>query len=234
MELIMSSRRSLSLITLLGAFALLAAAASGPKYVQPRDIDYLHLLPAPPADGSPEQRAELQTLHTWQSRRTAKEIARCKTEASANYFIFSSVLGPWFNAKSLPMTDALFKQATIDLNLISETAKAHYKRPRPFVADPTIHPCLGFEKSASYPSGHAVRGIVWATLLSEMFPEHKADLMKLGQQYGDDRVIAGMHYPSDVAAGNKLGQAIAKKMLENPDFKADLEKAKDECMATSH
>ena len=76
--------------------------------------------------------------------------------------------------------------------------------------------------------------MLWATLLSEMFPEHKEELIKLGKQYGDDRVIAGMHYPSDIAAGQKLGEAIAKKMVGNYEFKVALEKAKQECLAGAH
>jgi len=41
--------------------------------------------------------------------------------------------------------------------------------------------------------------------------------------------VLGMHYPSDVAAGQKLGAAVAKKLLENEHFKAEFEKAKEEC-----
>jgi acid phosphatase (class A) len=230
----MSIRRFQRLITLVSLCALAAAAGTAPKYVHPQDVDYQKLLAPPPAEGSDEQKAELKTLRDWQNKRTPDEIARCKAEAPANYFIFSSAVGSWFNEKNLPRTAALLAQATVDLNSVSETAKANYKRPRPYVADPTIHPVLKAEKSASYPSGHAVRGIVWATLLSEMFPEHKDDLMKLGKQYGDDRVIAGMHYPSDVIAGQKLGAVIAKKLLDNSEFKSELEHARDECMALSH
>ena len=38
-----------------------------------------------------------------------------------------------------------------------------------------------------------------------------------------------MHYPSDVAAGQKLGAEIARRLLANPDFRADLREAKQEC-----
>ena len=53
--------------------------------------------------------------------------------------------------------------------------------------------------------------------------------MTRGKLMGDDRVIAGMHFPSDVAAGQKLGGAIAKKLMENPVFQKSLQDAKDEC-----
>jgi len=46
-------------------------------------------------------------------------------------------------------------------------------------------------------------------------------------------VLGGVHYPSDVAAGRILGNAIADKMLANPEFQAALAKAKAECAANS-
>lgn len=213
---------------------LLSLGAAKPKYIHPKDVDWAKILPPPPAAGSDEAKADLAAVLEAQKTRTPEEIARCKAEAPANAFYFKKVLGNWFNAKSLPVTATLMEQALIDANNVSETAKAHYKRPRPYVADSRVHPVLAPEKAASYPSGHAVRGIVWATLLSEMFPEHKDELMAAGKQFGDDRVIAGMHYPSDVAAGQKLGAAIAQKLLDDPAFKADLEKAKDECLSAAH
>ncbi|HXE52353.1 MAG TPA: family 16 glycoside hydrolase, partial [Tepidisphaeraceae bacterium] len=102
-------------------------------------------------------------------------------------------------------------------------------RPRPPAVEPRIHPCVMLERSSSYPSGHAERGIMWATLLSEMFPDKRDALMARGRQLGEDRLIAGMHWPSDIAAGQKLGAELAKKTLENADFKSQMAKAKAEC-----
>jgi membrane-associated phospholipid phosphatase len=38
-----------------------------------------------------------------------------------------------------------------------------------------------------------------------------------------DRVIAGVHYPTDVTAGMALGNAIADALLKNEKFRAELE-----------
>jgi hypothetical protein len=54
--------------------------------------------------------------------------------------------------------------------------------------------------------------------------------MARGRLIGDDRYIAGMHYPSDVEAGQKLGEEVAHRLLENRDFKIALDRAKEECM----
>jgi len=50
--------------------------------------------------------------------------------------------------------------------------------------------------------------------------------MERARQIGWDRVIAGVHYPSDIAAGRVLGLAIGEDMLASPDFKAELAKVK--------
>ncbi len=47
---------------------------------------------------------------------------------------------------------------------------------------------------------------------------------------GEDRVISGIHFPSDVEAGQILGKAIAEKLLNDPAFQTALNAARDECM----
>ena len=43
-----------------------------------------------------------------------------------------------------------------------------------------------------------------------------------------DRMVAGVHFPTDVAAGFALGNAIADRMVESQAFKADYESAQAE------
>ena len=56
-----------------------------------------------------------------------------------------------------------------------------------------------------------------------MFPERAALLLKLGDQAALNRVIGGVHHPSDIAAGKKLGDAIANDYLETGDNQYQLE-----------
>jgi acid phosphatase (class A) len=73
--------------------------------------------------------------------------------------------------------------------------------------------------------------MVLAMVLSEMLPDHKKALMAQGMQIGDDRALAGQHYPSDVDAGRVLAKAIFEKMEQDPKFRQSLEAAKAECAA---
>jgi acid phosphatase (class A) len=209
-------------------------AATRPHFVRFSDGDWGSLIGPPPLAGSPAQKAEVTTLLDLQSRRTDAQVKRCKAEATATPFYFSRVLGPHFDEHDLPVTNEVLHDASADAQSISEHIKRDWHRQRPYDADRRISPCVPLEKSPSYPSSHAIRGIVWAMMLSEIFPEKRAALMSAGRQLGDDRVLAGVHYPSDVAAGQKLGAAIAAKLLANPNFRIELNRARAECAACVH
>jgi hypothetical protein len=226
----MSLVRTIS-IAFLAAATLALAPASQPAYLAPDNFDFKALLGNPPADDSQQHKDEVNQLLALQASRTPDEIARCKSEEDVTVFAFSTVLGPWFTQEDLPLTSALMSEANKQAKLPTNAAKKLWNRVRPPLVDSRIHPCVVLEKTASYPSGHAMRGILWATLLSEMFPDQRDALMARGKQIGDDRFLAGMHYPSDVAAGQKLGAEIARRFLADDAFKARLEAVKQECLA---
>jgi len=79
--------------------------------------------------------------------------------------------------------------------------------------------------SPSYPSGHATVGALMAILLAEMVPERRRALFARGWEYGDARVISGVHFPSDVEAGRILGSLLAQMMQQDARFRADLDAA---------
>jgi acid phosphatase (class A) len=62
-----------------------------------------------------------------------------------------------------------------------------------------------------------------ASVLAELAPDRRDALVRRGAQIGHDRVLAGVHYPSDVLAGLGLGEAIAQALLADAAFRASLE-----------
>ena len=206
-------------------------APAAPAYADPKTYDYEAPLGGPPPDGSPEHRREVERMLSLQESRTPEEVRRCKEEENVTVFAFSTVLGPWFNAQDLPVTASVMGRVYDMAKAVSDPAKKKWKRVRPPLADPRIRPCVKLEESYCYPSGHAVRGVVWATLLAELFPGDREALAGRGRQIGDDRFLAGMHYPSDVAAGQKLGVEVARRMLADPGFQRELDRVRHECLA---
>lgn len=96
---------------------------------------------------------------------------------------------------------------------------------------PCTAPAAATLYSPSYPSGHATVGALMAILLAEMVPERRGALFSRGWEYGDARVISGVHFPSDVEAGRILGSLLAGLMLQDARFRADLGAARAELRA---
>ena len=207
------------------------APSTAAPYFDPASINLKALLPDPPANGSPTTIMEINLILQKQAFRTPAEVARIKREVHLNVYLFDTVFGPWFTKKSVPITAALFDRVDATEHPVIDSGKKFWSRPRPFLQDKRIHPPIDLPKNASYPSGHSTVGDLDALILAQLAPDLKDAIIARGLQIGDDRVIAGVHFPSDVAAGRTLAQALFDKLMATPAFQADLAKAKVELTA---
>ena len=66
---------------------------------------------------------------------------------------------------------------------------------------------------------------------AQLAPDLKAAILARGLQIGDDRVIGGVHFPSDVDAGRTLAHDLFTRLMASPAFQADLAHAKAEVAA---
>ena len=119
-------------------------------------------------------------------------------------------------------------QSEVKLHQVTGALKQQFARPRPYDAIPQVKPAVSRESSYSYPSGHSTWGMAEATLLAELQPERREAILDRGRQVGYDRVVGGVHYPSDVDAGQILGNAIAQAWLAEPAHRRRGELAKAE------
>jgi acid phosphatase (class A) len=67
--------------------------------------------------------------------------------------------------------------------------------------------------------------------LANMLPEKRAQIMARAWEFGHNRVVGGIHYPSDIEMGRISGMVIAQTISTHPDFKAEFEAAKAELRA---
>jgi acid phosphatase (class A) len=225
---------SSALFAFLLLFALTVEAKDGATvvpYFDPATVDLKALLPDPPAAGSPVTLQEIDLILQKQAARTPEEVARIKEEVHLNVWLFENVLGPWFTAKDLPATSAFFERIDATEYPVVLSGKKYWDRPRPSLQDKRVHPPIGVPKNASYPSGHSTLGNLDALVLAELAPDLKEALLARGAQIGNDRIIAGVHFPSDVAAGHTLAQDLFAKFMGSPEFQADLARAKAEIAA---
>lgn len=117
---------------------------------------------------------------------------------------------------------------------VYEPIKDRYSRKRPAVGnDKPI--CVPREDwiatNGSYPSGHSLIGWSWGLVLAELVPGRSSQLIARGRDFGESRVICGVHWQSDVEAGRDLGSALVARLHADPGFLTDLAKARDEIAA---
>ena len=80
--------------------------------------------------------------------------------------------------------------------------------------------------SYSYPSGHSTYGATTGFLLAAMMPEKRGAIYARINDYAHSRMVAGVHFRSDVEAGKLYGTAIAAALFAKPGFQAEFEEAR--------
>ena len=66
----------------------------------------------------------------------------------------------------------------------------------------------------SYPCEHTVTAAAAVNVLAYFFPEKADSILQLAHAASQSRVDAGVQFPSDVDAGWKLGEQVAKQIIE--------------------
>src|SRR5258708_39871974 len=114
-------------------------------------------------------------------------------------------------------------------------AKNLFLRARPFQnsqlkrvcgADKAPAPEENPKDRSSYPSGHSSYGWGVAMILAKLKPERAEQLLQRASEYGESRIVCGMHYPSDVESGRVIAAAVVSRLAANPGFTRGLDPAR--------
>jgi acid phosphatase (class A) len=217
----------LPIIMLAVAFTCTAQAAST-YYIDPSQVDLVHVLAPPPAQDTDEGKADLDAVRSAQVSRTDDEVKSAQADARESVFRFADVMGFDFTPENLPFATTFFNNVHADDEEALAPAKSHFNRSRPFVVDSEIKPVVAQPANASYPSGHSTFAYVNAILLADMVPEKAPAIFKRAAVFAHNRIIAGVHFPTDIEAGRIAGATIDNVLLHEPRFTADFAKARAE------
>ncbi len=219
-----------AVLLLLGAMP--ALALSDKPYLMETDADFANLLPPPPADGSARDRADMQALLDMQKTLTPERLERIQADTEQSvYRIAGEVLGPAFTKDRFPLAGEFFDKINKDSVVGVRAIKQKYKRLRPFQASKEVQSPPNIaeaSKGPTYPSGHSTFAAEVALLLSMMVPEKRSELFARSWQYGEQRILSGVAYPSDWEGGHIGATVMVTLMLQKPEFKADFEATKAE------
>ena len=223
---------ALAFVALIAFSPALLHAEDAKPYSDNKEINLLLLLPPPPALDSAQMKAELGEILTIQVTRTKEMEARAIADATENIWRFADVVdSPKFNAATLPKFAAFFDRVVETEGAVTDPYKAVWKRPRPHLYSDLVKPVVPLSKSGSYPSGHATVGTLMGIELANMLPEKRAQIMARAWEFGHNRVVGGIHYPSDIEMGRISGTVIAQTISTHPDFKVEFDAAKAELRA---
>jgi len=182
------------------------------------DLDSL-MVAAPPAPGSAEFRAELDELKALQAKRgeaDLKQISEWNAQAAplpwsamTDQLLIDAGTAPPRAARALAMVHA----AMFDATVATWKAKASHSRALPKVYESSLSPLAGDEGIPSYPSEHAAIAGAAAAALASVFPEREAELKAQARKAAETRLMAGANFRSDIEAGLKLGEEVAKRIV---------------------
>lgn len=218
---------SLMCVVLLAAcVAPIVAAPAGPS-IEPRagewgtwllsSIDDVRPTPPPDATATRAEIAQLKELAAARDADAAAQVAYWDA-GSPSYRWISLALAQHAAAKIPPgpmysRGMALLNVAVYDAMVAAWDAKNMYHRLRPSQVDGTLSTLLDVPDSPSYPSEHAVAAGAASTVLAYLFPDNAALFAEKAEEAARSRLLAGVHYPSDVEAGLALGRAVAEQVI---------------------
>ncbi|MBK7961271.1 MAG: phosphatase PAP2 family protein [Bdellovibrionales bacterium] len=216
-------RVNLGLILLL---LMVSASSSGAEFRILSGLDSVDVADlAPPKDADMgAQKADYKISYDFMKNRTPDQCRYAEIAAKMDLsVVFVKPLGPLEKSEVEPYLK-IFDSAKNDAFMISRSVKEKFQRERPFVKySDEIKPCAVSSKTTSFPSSHATLSRLVARLFSEIYRDRAQLLLEVSNDIALSRVIAGVHFQSDIDAGKKLGDRVFEVMKKDPEFYQCLE-----------
>ena len=214
-----------------GYLVLLAGLAASPAHaglLDPASFDAARFLPPPPDETvTGAELAELRAIAATTSAEQKQFAARDAKDETPD--IFNGAIG--FDIAKMLQTRKLLQMVADEEDGDSKKAKEFFHRIRPYAADISLQTCepkKPGKPANSYPSGHATLSFSMGIVLAQLLPSKAQAILVRSQQYAENRLICGVHYRSDIVAGQQFGTVLAMRLMENTAFQTQMQAAKAE------
>jgi membrane-associated phospholipid phosphatase len=171
---------------------------------------------APPA--AAQSKTELQSIKQAVAKLDAKKVEQIKYwDAGSPAYRWNQIVITLVDTKpetQFRMPASWMNIAIYDATILAWKEKLKYKRQRPNVLDASLKTVINAPLTYSYPDEHSVTAAAAAYTLAYFFPDKKDSIMQLAHAASQSRIDAGVQFPSDVDAGWKLGEQVAKEIIE--------------------
>ena len=202
-------------------------APADPVYISKESYPEIRKdLPPPPTLNSAGQSFDEDTLLSLQASRTPEDCRRANSEVQINFDVFfGEPLGPLTKLEVEKVKPFMMK-VDQDSFYFAEQLKHEFPRPRPYDYIKGLEPCVPKEQTLAYPSGHAAISALWAMVGADLFPEKAISLKQRADEIARDRVLGGVHHPSDIEAGKLVARSLYEKLQSSAKFQEDLRKVR--------
>lgn len=192
-------------------------------------------LPGPPALQDP------LFFNDWVAYQKGKDIRGTErgyraiedADTSVGYFMmrFGEAMGVNMTPENCPNIARYISKTFSTAKQANSKAKDFYARVRPynqFHEDTPVKRSQNPNDNTSYPSGHTCRAWSTALALVAIDPDHQNEILKVGYDYGQSRVILGYHYQTDIDAARLVASTGIARLMGEKSFQEDMAAAKAE------
>jgi len=214
----------------------LAAQSLTPYLSQEAVANSMTVLPPPPEPGSVEflldeycyQRAKLLR----DTPRGQQAIVDANMDGSV-LLQFAESFGLEIRQETMPATYELLMRSKECFGTYGcKAAKEHYMRTRPFAyyGETSLTPQseVWLVRNGSYPSGHSANFYGLSYILCTLRPECQDAILRRGEDGAYSRVVAGVHWMSDIQASHIVAAAVFARLQTDEEYKAQWQLAKEE------
>ena len=175
--------------------------------------------PPPPAYDSPERAQQIDAVKNFPRTPGTNGLAiwvQYQLRGGPNFNIVYNreisrrVFEEHLEDSPLPArTYALMHATYQDAWITTQDTKFTYWTARPSMFDPSITTLFPNPPHPSYVSNGSALATSPALVMAHFFPRDAAALKKQADEYGDARLWAGIHFPSDVETSRRMGEQLA-------------------------
>jgi len=179
--------------------------------------------PPPPAFDSPQRQQEIDAVKNFPRTPTTNGLAfwtQYGGRGAPNFNIIYNreisrrVFEEHLEDSPMPARIYALLHATCqDAWITTQDTKFTYWTARPNMFDPSITTLFPNPTNPSYVSNGSALSSAPTIILSHFFQRDAAYFKKLGDDYGDARLWAGIHFPSDISTSRDMGEQLAKIAL---------------------
>lgn len=206
---------------------LLILLEAGPALLD-RDLE-LDVPPPPGPEGTRSELDRMQLLSAGLRDERTRSRILLEAEADPRELLFSAGLIP--DPASAQALWGLLDLAGSEARYFALREKRKFSRLRPGTLRPELGATIPDPPHPAYPSGHAAQIHTLAGLLARMRPDCEGAYRLFAAGVALRREIAGVHFPSDTRAGERLAASLLPHLLSHPDISDQLTRAGQELEA---